>query len=270
MERRRFLTSSLAASALALAKESKGQAPTSASKPREYYELREYRLQSGPQTALTERYIADALMPALNRLGISRVGAFNLTYGPETPVLYLLIPSTIARDARHRSSPLGRKRRFPQGRGAFLECPREGTRFHSSRQHAPDCLRRLAPTHASRGNGSEGQAHLPTSHLRRPKRSGSRSEGRDDAERRVREFSKVGYFASVLWGRPHRRPLAPPDLHAELFRFGRDGSQVGSFSSRSRLESAFDLAEILLRGDHQQHLEFGSYPNILFPDLELF
>jgi hypothetical protein len=94
VDRRRFLTSSLAASAFALTGESKGQAPTSAGKPREYYDLREYRLQSGPQTALTEKYIADALMPALNRLGIRRVGAFNLTYGPETPVLYLLIPST--------------------------------------------------------------------------------------------------------------------------------------------------------------------------------
>jgi hypothetical protein len=94
VERRRFLTSSLAASALALATQSRGQTPVSASKPREYYELRKYHLQTGPQTKLAESYVSDALMPALNRLGISTVGSFNLTVGSETPILYLLIPST--------------------------------------------------------------------------------------------------------------------------------------------------------------------------------
>jgi NIPSNAP len=94
MERRRFLASSLAASAFALSPESRGQALASASKPREYYELRKYHLQSGPQTKLTESYVSDALMPALNRLGVSSVGVFNLTVGPQTPTLYLLIPST--------------------------------------------------------------------------------------------------------------------------------------------------------------------------------
>ncbi|HEX3437573.1 MAG TPA: NIPSNAP family protein [Pseudacidobacterium sp.] len=92
MERRRFLTSSLAASALAFTVKSNAQ--TSTGKQREYYELRKYHMQSGPQTKLTGSYVSDALIPALNRLGISPVGAFNLTFGSETPVLYVLIPST--------------------------------------------------------------------------------------------------------------------------------------------------------------------------------
>jgi hypothetical protein len=91
VKRRQFLTSSLAASALALAKQSEAQAP--AGNAREYYELRKYHLQSGPQTQLTNSYVSDALIPALNRLGISPVGAFNLDIGPETPTLYLLLPS---------------------------------------------------------------------------------------------------------------------------------------------------------------------------------
>ena len=32
-------------------------------------------------------------MPALNRMGIGPVGAFNLDIGPETPTVYLLLPS---------------------------------------------------------------------------------------------------------------------------------------------------------------------------------
>jgi hypothetical protein len=91
LERRQFLTSSLAASAFALANQSRAQA--TAGKPREYYELRKYHMQTGPQTKLTESYLSEALIPALNRLGMSPVGAFNLTIGPETPTLYVLIPS---------------------------------------------------------------------------------------------------------------------------------------------------------------------------------
>ncbi len=94
MERRRFLTSSLAASALALASKSKAQTQAPAGAPREYYQLRKYQLGQGSQAKLTAHYLSDALIPALNRLGMSPVGAFELTYGPETPVLYLVIPST--------------------------------------------------------------------------------------------------------------------------------------------------------------------------------
>src|SRR5271154_2282982 len=94
MERREFLTTSVAASALALANQSsaRAQASASAGKAREYYEIRKYHLQSGPQIKLTDSYISDALIPALNRMGIAPVGAFHLDIGPETPTVYLLLP----------------------------------------------------------------------------------------------------------------------------------------------------------------------------------
>ena len=93
MQRRDFLTTSLAASALTLTQQASAQSSTHG-KPREFYELRKYHMQSGPQTKLTESYIADALIPALNRLGIAPVGAFHLDIGPETPTLYVLLPAT--------------------------------------------------------------------------------------------------------------------------------------------------------------------------------
>ena len=96
MHRRRFLASALATSAFAITGNSEAQ--SSAGKPREYYELRKYQLQSGPEPKLLQSYLADALIPALNRLGFSPIGAFNLDLGPETPALYLLIPS-VALDA---------------------------------------------------------------------------------------------------------------------------------------------------------------------------
>ncbi len=86
------MTASLSASALALS----GQAPAESSSPREFYDLRKYTLQMGPQQKLADSYFTDALLPALNRLGFSPVGAFSLEIGPNTPTLYLLIPSANA------------------------------------------------------------------------------------------------------------------------------------------------------------------------------
>jgi NIPSNAP len=91
MQRRDFLAASLATSAAALARPSSAQTP--ADGKREFYQLRRYILQSGPQVALTDRYIGDALIPALACRGMGPIGAFHLDIGPQTPVTYVLIPS---------------------------------------------------------------------------------------------------------------------------------------------------------------------------------
>ncbi|HTZ89876.1 MAG TPA: NIPSNAP family protein [Alloacidobacterium sp.] len=117
MERRRFLTSSLAASAMAFA--GKSGAQQSVGKPREYYELRKYFMQSGLQTKLTESYLSDALIPALNRMGMSPVGVFNLSIGPETPTLYVLIPSTSVEALVTADLHLVQDKRFMQAAEPF-------------------------------------------------------------------------------------------------------------------------------------------------------
>ncbi len=88
MQRRQFLSASLASSALALAQ--RGSAQTSPTHSREFYLIRRYDLVNGPQTQLTEHYFADALIPALTRMGLGPIGAFSLAYGPQTPAYYLL------------------------------------------------------------------------------------------------------------------------------------------------------------------------------------
>jgi hypothetical protein len=59
---------------------------------REYYELRLYHLHRGRQQTRFENYLQAAWLPAMNRLGISPVGVFNVMVGPENPTLYVLIP----------------------------------------------------------------------------------------------------------------------------------------------------------------------------------
>lgn len=92
MKRRQFLAASVAASAVAATNSAAAQlvaAPKS-----EFYLLRRYNLLSGPQLKLTENFLAAAMIPAVQRMGLGPVGAFKLDIGPETPAYYVLIPGT--------------------------------------------------------------------------------------------------------------------------------------------------------------------------------
>lgn len=119
MKRRQFLTSSLAAPVLAA-----GAAQQSgADKKREYYVLRRYQLQNGPQHKLTEDFLAEALIPGLNRMGISPVGAFSVSIGPESPTIYVLMPNTSAESLVTADFRLEQDGEFMRAGAAFLNAP---------------------------------------------------------------------------------------------------------------------------------------------------
>ena len=58
----------------------------------EYYEIRTYHMKFGGRMAVLENYLAKALIPALNKQGISKVGVFKDLGKPEPAVLVLVIP----------------------------------------------------------------------------------------------------------------------------------------------------------------------------------
>jgi hypothetical protein len=117
MHRRTFLASSLAASAIRL------EASQAGAGAREYYELRRYQLESGPQQKLTNDYVANALIPGLNRLGMKPVGAFQLEIGVNTPALYVLIPSTSLETLAQSEFRLAHDSEYVQAGDAFLKAP---------------------------------------------------------------------------------------------------------------------------------------------------
>lgn len=123
MDRRRFLTSTLAASAAAgLKAQQPGQS-------REYYELRRYHLVSGPQQKLAHSFVEEALIPAVNRLGIKPVGAFDLYLGPETPALYVLLPSASLDTLVSAESRLNQDEQYQKAGAAFLKAPAKDPAF---------------------------------------------------------------------------------------------------------------------------------------------
>jgi len=124
-----------------------------AGKPREYYELRKYHMQSGPETKLTESYVSGALIPALNRMGMSPIGAFNLSIGPETPTLYVLIPSTSVEALVTADLHLAQDKAFMQAAEPFWNAPATAppyVRIESSLMIAFEGWPKLTPP-ASRG-----------------------------------------------------------------------------------------------------------------------
>ena len=81
MERRAFIQSAFSASLLAAAS---GGANAADNAP-EYYQLRRYQL-STAQARGSADYFGNALLPALNRLKIGPIGAFNVTVGLASPI----------------------------------------------------------------------------------------------------------------------------------------------------------------------------------------
>ncbi len=58
----------------------------------QYLEWIHYTLPAGSNKSRVEKYYETAAIPALNKLGISDIGVFNVIYGPNSPSLYVLIP----------------------------------------------------------------------------------------------------------------------------------------------------------------------------------
>ncbi len=92
MNRRDLIGGGAVATAAVLA--GKSDAQGSVPGAREYYLLRRYKMNSGPQTAVAGKYFQEALLPALGRMGLGPVGVMNLSYGAGTPTTVLLVPST--------------------------------------------------------------------------------------------------------------------------------------------------------------------------------
>lgn len=130
MERRAFVASTLAVAALAAtSRDELLHAAETEDKAREFYQLRRYRLSNGPQKKLCDDFFRDSLVPALNRLGISPVGIFNLTIGPETPSTYVLMPCASLETLALVEFQLAQDSEYLKSGATFLNAPGKETAF---------------------------------------------------------------------------------------------------------------------------------------------
>lgn len=129
MKRRDLLASSRAASASAgmaygePAGEGQGMGLAGSGQGREFYELRYYQLHRGPGVQLTNDYLREAAIPALNRAGIKPVGVFEMLVGPESPSLYVLIPHPSASSLMTAWERVREDKEYQERGAGFLNAP---------------------------------------------------------------------------------------------------------------------------------------------------
>jgi hypothetical protein len=159
MERRKFLATSIAASALAVTAPGSALEAAQAGaqgKGREFYQLRRYHIISGPQRKLCDDFFRDALIPALTRLGIGPVGVFDLSIGPETPSIYVLMPGMSAEALATVETRLAQDAEYVKAGAAFLNAPAKEPAFDrldSSFLQAFEKWPKLVPPAATAKNG---------------------------------------------------------------------------------------------------------------------
>ncbi len=130
---------------------------------------------------MCDDFFRDVLIPAVSRLGIGPVGVFDLSIGPETPSIYILMPSTSAETLATVETHLAQDAEYMKAGSAFLNAPAKEPAFdrmESSFLQAFEKWPRLVPPAATK---TREPANLRASNLRRRHRPGSQAQSGDDA-----------------------------------------------------------------------------------------
>ena len=91
--------------------------------PRQYIELRRYHLLPGAKQRAFGTFVGEAMVPALNRAGVGKVGAFTVMYGQNAPSLYLVLTHKDLESAATLRDRLAADSAFASAGKAILEAP---------------------------------------------------------------------------------------------------------------------------------------------------
>ena len=180
MHRRDFLTISATLMATASGTRAGAQTPAAAKTP-EFYMWRQYVLRTGTQPRRLADFLQNAAIPALNRLGHSPIGVFEVTFGLPSPTIFVLTPSTSLESLISIEAGLERDEAFMKSADAYLNAPATDpvyvrqevsllTAFPAYR--ASKCQQRLRPR--DRGSSSCGRTRATTSAHTAPRSACSR------------------------------------------------------------------------------------------------
>lgn len=98
-------------------------AQTPAAKTPEFYMWRQYVLRTGTQPRRLADFLQNAAIPALNRLGHSPIGVFEVTFGLPSPTVFVLIPSASLDSLMSIEAGVERDEAFMKGADAYLNAP---------------------------------------------------------------------------------------------------------------------------------------------------
>jgi hypothetical protein len=87
--------------------------------PPQIYEWRQYSLRTGTQPRRLADYLQNALLPALNRLGYTPVGVFEVVFGLPSPTMFVLTPFASADALASREASLDKDEVFTRAAATY-------------------------------------------------------------------------------------------------------------------------------------------------------
>ena len=147
MDRREFL----AASAVAAMSPRPAVDTLAQSATRQYIELRRYHMLPGKLDAFGA-FLRDAAIPAMNRAGVSRVGAFTVVYGENAPSLLLVLTHQTIDSVVSLRDRLAADQAYARAGAAIIDTPMSDPSFvrvESTLLRAFDAMPTLEPSAAA-------------------------------------------------------------------------------------------------------------------------
>jgi hypothetical protein len=125
VDRREFLAASAVAAVTPMPKLDKLDKLDSLAQQasRQYIELRRYHLLPGPKQRAFVSFVGDAMVPALNRAGVGKVGAFTVVYGENAPSLLLVLTHQNLESVVSLRDNLAADAAYATAGGAILTAP---------------------------------------------------------------------------------------------------------------------------------------------------
>ena len=148
MDRREFLAATAVAAVAPIPKLDKldklGQAAN-----RQYIELRRYHLIPGPKQRAFSTFVGDVAVPAMNRAGVGKVGAFTVVYGENAPSLLLVLTHSNLESVVSLRDRLAADAEYTRAGSAILEAPMADapfTRVESTLLRAIEAMPSVEPS----------------------------------------------------------------------------------------------------------------------------
>jgi hypothetical protein len=116
---------------------------------RQYFELRRYHLLPGTKQRAFSAFVGNVAIPAMNRAGVSRVGAFTVVYGENAPSLLLLLVHQALDTVVSLRERLASDTTYTRAGAAILDAPMSDPAFvrvESTLLRAFDAMPTLEPS----------------------------------------------------------------------------------------------------------------------------
>ena len=145
MDRREFLAATAVAAVSPLPKLDTLAQPT----PRQYIELRRYHLLPGTKQRAFSTFVGEVAIPAMNRAGIGRVGAFTVVYGENAPSMLMLLTHQTLDSVVSLRERLANDAEYMRAGAAIIDAPLSDPAFvrvESALLRAFDAMPTLEPS----------------------------------------------------------------------------------------------------------------------------